>query len=777
MVQRNRPRPRTRAESRARYYIREEARRRGWNVAHLSSGGEFLEENEIAASFPQIGLGLDKPDFLVCLSGQPVVVVEAKNEAGKIATAVQEATDYADLINATGQFHVPIAVGAAGEEDAGFVVEVRFLSPTGWVPLQSKGAEITTFPSRREIELAIEAGSGSTDVSVPESSEFTDAAIHLSSILRACRVEAFLRPRVIGALVLAMYQGTINVNPEHSLSSINALVEAAVRQSIDMDERKKEKLIDALRLSGADFDRLAGSIGRIVSILRSLNVRSVLQTDTDFLGLFYEAFLRYGYDNNALGIVFTPRHITRFCVDLAGVGAQDRVVDIASGTGGFLVAAFDVMLHQAQQQGSAALVDKIKSSIAGFDTNPTVWALAMLNMFFRGDGKSHIEQGSSLEAQNKASISGKFTRAFLNPPFSQEGEPERDFIDASLQALEPGGIIVTVVAAGVFADEEHQNWRHEFTRKHTLLGVISLPEDLFYPTAAPTSILLAKAHIPQPTESNVFMGRVWQDGFEKLKGRRVERGPNQLPQIKEAFGSWRQNTPFDFTGATTVSATNIRNGAEWSPQQWLPQPILPQDQAKKFEQDCLYSVLQAVAQFPDLAEAASDDFGILWQAKPHLPLRRQAVVAEFFDVRNGASSGEKNYSDGDCPYISSGDLNNSIVRLVQTQEEECFNGAITVTAFGYACVQPWAFMARGNGGSAVRVLTPRFNMSVRELVWFAAQINAHRWRFFYARMAIKSRLERLLIESPPERLSDDTSIAANIRAFRDSLVAYSRLTL
>ena len=45
-------------------------------------------------------------------------------------------------------------------------------------------------------------------------------------------------------------------------------------------------------------------------------------------------------------------------------------------------------------------------------------------------------------------------------------------------------------------------------------------------------------------------------------------------------------------------------------------------------------------------------------------------------------------------------------------------------------------------------------MTLRELLWFAAQINANRWRFFYARMAIKSRLQRLPITAPPERLPD-----------------------
>ena len=101
-------------------------------------------------------------------------------------------------------------------------------------------------------------------------------------------------------------------------------------------------------------------IGRIVALLRRLNIRSVLQTDTDFLGLFYEAFLRYGYDNNALGIVFTPRHITNFCAHLTSPTMSDRVMDVACGTGGFLVAAFDRMLASAH--GPKAIA-KVKQSL------------------------------------------------------------------------------------------------------------------------------------------------------------------------------------------------------------------------------------------------------------------------------------------------------------------------------------------------------------------------------------------------------------------------------
>lgn len=66
------------------------------------------------------------------------------------------------------------------------------------------------------------------------------------------------------------------------------------------------------------------------------------------MGLLYEAFIRYGYDNNSLGIVFTPRHITKYCAELIDVTAKDKVIDIACGSGGFLVASFDRMMKTSK---------------------------------------------------------------------------------------------------------------------------------------------------------------------------------------------------------------------------------------------------------------------------------------------------------------------------------------------------------------------------------------------------------------------------------------------
>jgi type I restriction-modification system DNA methylase subunit len=764
-----------RAESRARYYIREQAKKRGWNINHPSKGGEILEEQEISDYFTDIGLGLDRPDFLLVKAGLPTVVIEAKNTADKIQQAIDEAVGYANKINANSPYTVKFAVGAAGEENHGFSVEVRYKKGNEWKPLLSRGHEITTIPTRREIDAALVADDATTAVEVPDVAEFIDAAIELSRILRAAKVEAPLRPKVIGALSLAMYQGDINVSEEHALESINTLISEAIKESVDLSEAKKPRLEESLRLLGADYDRLSPQISKIVHLLKALNIRAVLQTDTDFLGLFYEAFLRYGYDNNSLGIVFTPRHITRFCAELLDVKSTDKVIDLACGTGGFLVAAFDKMMSGAH--GPKA-IQKVKRDLYGFDTNPTIWALATLNMFFRGDGKSHIENKSCLEQESKELVDDDFQKAFLNPPFSQDNEPERDFIDASMDALEPEGLIAVVVKAGIFADDDNKCWRREFTRNHTVIAMISLPEDLFYPTAAPTSILIAKAHISQADDDSVLMARIDNDGYEKLKGRRVEVHGSQLPEIEAAFKANMKKEHVESGKAITIDSFNILDGNEWSPQQWLQQPIETEAKLKKYEDNVRFSIYRAVTAMPELADVVIEDFGEEWSGLQNYTLGRTLPISEYFDVSNGKSGGEKNYIEGGIPYISSGDLSNSIIRLIEAEESETFQqGAITVTAFGQAYVQPWPFMARGNGGSAVRVLVPKFKMGFNDLVWFASQVNAQRWRFFYARMAIKSRLERLEVTSPPERITDfGKKISERVIAFKASLIEISGTT-
>ncbi len=743
-----------RAESRCRYLVRKIATQKGWDVRHPQKGGQFLEEQEIEDYFNDSGLGKTKPDFLVCKNFQPLIVVEAKNEKNKIDNAINEAIDYAEAINDYGKYTVNIAVGVAGEEDNGYLFKTKIYDGNEWLNLSARGFILTSFPSVSEIENAIITNNGTTEVSIPNVSEYITTAIELSSILRSAKIEPSLRPKVLGAVITAMYQGEIDLTEGKELESINSLVSDAIYSTDHFEDKKKKQLIETLRMAEADYSRLASKMGRIIFILKTLNIKSILQTDTDFLGLLYEAFIRYGYDNNSLGIVFTPRHITRFCAELIDVTAEDNVIDIACGSGGFLVASFDRMLSTYKEMGIPYNV--IRESIYGFDTNPTVWALAALNMFFRGDGKSNIENASCFDENSKKAVAGRFKKALLNPPFSQEEEPERDFIDIAMKALQTLGLMAVVVKSGIFADDDNSLWRNSFLKEHTLLGMISLPGDLFYPTAVDTTIMIAQAKRPQESSDNVFMAKIWNDGYKKLKGKRVETTGSQLNEVLDNFKKYRAGEEISTKLATIISANEImKEGAEFCPEQYLPQPDFPTETKEAYKLDVVKSILRTAVSIDEIADEVLPTFPNFTDL-PTMPYGKEDAIESYFYVNGGKSSGESNYNEGSCPYVSSGDPLNSIIRLVSDVEGEVFeNGAITVTCFGRASIQPWRFMARGNGGSAVRVLIPKYRMSFSELVWFAAQINMQRWRFFYGRMAIAKRLKKIRLVAPESPIKDD----------------------
>lgn len=758
-----------RAESRCRYLVREIANQKGWNIKHPQRGGDFLEEQEIEDYFPDTGLGKTKPDFLICKKYKPIIVVEAKNDLKKIETALSEAVEYANAINNHGNYSVSIAIGVAGEEDNGYLFKTVIRNDGQWVPLTSHGFGLTSFPSVSEVETALLTQNGTTEVAAPKVSDYIATAIELSAILRSAKIEPSLRPKVLGAVITALYQGEIDLEQGNELSSVNTLVEAAIATTDHFEESKKNQLVETLRLVDADYARLAPKMGKIVHTLKALNIKSILRTDTDFLGLLYEAFIRYGYDNNSLGIVFTPRHITKFCADLVDVTAQDTVVDIACGSGGFLVASFDRMMKTSEELGVSYSI--IRESLYGFDTNPTVWALAALNMFFRGDGKSHIENASCFDPHSKESVKGRFTKALINPPFSQEDEPERDFIDAAMAALHKTGLLAVVVKSGIFADEDNAPWRNNFLVSNAVIGMISLPGDLFYPTAVDTTIMIAAPRSQRATD-DVFMAKIWNDGYRKLKGKRVEAPGSQLEEVLQEFIKFKAGQPVSSNLVTVIKAEKImRKGAEFCPEEYLPQPEFPQEEQERYRDEITKSILTTAVCVEDIADEVLPGFPS-WNDLPPMPYGETDCIERFFTVQGGKSRGESNYHSGTCPYVSSGDPQNSIIRLVGDVDNEVFSaGAITVTCFGRACVQPWRFMARGNGGSAVRVLIPKYAMTYSELVWFASQINMQRWRFFYGRMAILKRLKQIRLIAPNQQIRDsNVTIAEKVSALSGKVI-------
>jgi len=131
---------------------------------------------------------------------------------------------------------------------------------------------------------------------------------------------------------------------------------------------------------------------------------------------------------------------------------------------------------------------------------------------------------------------------------------------------------------------------------------------------------------------------------------------------------------------TVISAEEVlKEGAEFCPEQYLPQPEFPEEEQERYREDIVKSILRTTVSIDDIADEVLTDFPQL-SGLPELPYGESDVIEKFFYVKGGKSSGEGNYNDGSCPYVSSGDPLNSIIRLVGDVAGEVFEqGAITVT--------------------------------------------------------------------------------------------------
>ena len=119
--------------------------------------------------------------------------------------------------------------------------------------------------------------------------------------------------------------------------------------------------------------KFKNALVRTIQELENLNIRSAMNSSTDVLGQFYEVFLKYGNGAKEIGIVLTPRHITRFAVEAIGISSHDVVLDLACGTGGFLVAAF----HHVRP-GTPAQLERFKEhNLFGIEQESYVAVLAI----------------------------------------------------------------------------------------------------------------------------------------------------------------------------------------------------------------------------------------------------------------------------------------------------------------------------------------------------------------------------------------------------------------
>ena len=316
------------------YILKELTEKKGWIKDQIYTQGECFKVPEIKKS-----LGLTKPENIVEINEKIFYVIESKNERNKIEQAIKEAReDYANKINNSKQIKVLFITGIAGNQKDGFIAKSEYFNGKNWQEIKENNIALTGLLSKQQVDTILSLKDPSIrDVEITEE-EFMKVAETINNTLHENSINKDYRARFISAILLAMSDGyDIDVvqNVSVLINTINTRAELILKKHgkqnfarfIKIDEPSNED----------NHIKVKQAIVKTYQELLGLNIRSAMKSGKDILGKFYEAFLKYGNGAREIGIVLTPRHITKFSAEVLNIDANDLVLDVACGTGGFLV--------------------------------------------------------------------------------------------------------------------------------------------------------------------------------------------------------------------------------------------------------------------------------------------------------------------------------------------------------------------------------------------------------------------------------------------------------
>jgi type I restriction-modification system DNA methylase subunit len=526
-------------------FIRRRLRELEWVVKNpsLNTGGQVWTQNQ-CLSHPEIkrALGLTRPENIIKIKESAVWVVEAKPTRKQLAQALDEAVNfYSKPINqkCKGKLQALIASGVAGNEASGYLVKTVIRLDGRWRTVTKNRQEATGLLSPADVNTLLTQGDSDIHDFAPPQRLFLQAAERINEILHIGSINKNDRAKTMAALLLSVIKEPPNLDVELPvlIGEINARSETRLKENDKPDFAPFVKILPPTNIT--NHVKFKNALVRTIQELLELNIASAMNSSTDILGQFYEVFLKYGNGAKEIGIVLTPRHITRFAVQAVGVSSGDVVLDCACGTGGFLVAAFD----HVRETSSPKQLERFKEyNLFGIEQESYVAVLAIVNMIFRGDGKHNITEGDCFKTfltrrtvdghpsaeftkQTPAPGQEAVTRVLMNPPFTLASqEKEYKFVSHALSQMADGGVLFSLLPMdSMFGSHDERVWRRDdLLKHHTLLSVISLPHELFVPAALKQVVaIIVKKGIPHPPEQTVFWARISRDGFIKVKSKRL----------------------------------------------------------------------------------------------------------------------------------------------------------------------------------------------------------------------------------------------------------------
>ena len=312
-------------------------------------------------------------------------------------------------------------------------------------------------------------------------------------------------------LFLKMDQERVDIFEEKSALPNGYRWNDLIKEDGDDLRKQYEKTLEELskqdNLIGTIFTQASNKITKPVylrKVIDMINEERWLIMDGDVKGAIYESILEeVGQDTKSgTGEYFTPRALISAMVDVVRPKITEKVCDPACGTGGFLMAAYDYMKKQTNDQRQLEYLNN--EALHGVDITPLVVTLGSMNLYLHGIGKnsSPIVNDDSLAKQPEV----LYDVILANPPFGERpsgavaidrpdfyantSNNQLNFLQHMMRLLKDGGRAAVVLPDNVlFEDYAGKTIREKLLTEFNLHTILRLPKGIFYKPAVRANVL------------------------------------------------------------------------------------------------------------------------------------------------------------------------------------------------------------------------------------------------------------------------------------------------
>lgn len=283
---------------------------------------------------------------------------------------------------------------------------------------------------------------------------------------------------------------------------------------IDQYESTLKYLSEQDNLIGTIYTKAQNKIDKPVylkKVITMINEHNWLSMDGDVKGAIYEKILeKNGQDKKSgAGQYFTPRSLINTMVDVTMPQIGETVCDPACGTAGFLLAAYDFMKNQSNNEDKLRFLRE--EAIYGTDNTALVVTLASMNLYLHGIGtnRSPITCDDSLEKTPSRLVDV----ILANPPFGtrpagsveinrpdfyvETKNNQLNFLQHIMVMLKSNGRAAVVLPDNVlFEGNAGEVIRKKLLSDFNLHTILRLPTGIFYAQGVKANVLFFQKGVP-----------------------------------------------------------------------------------------------------------------------------------------------------------------------------------------------------------------------------------------------------------------------------------------